>query len=123
MRLGDLDALKKELQARHDFFINSWKENGVAPTGIPIPDKSRIDEINNCIAMVVNAPTVEARPTGEWNEVEEGCGWTEILCAECSVCKSTFVLGEMTIDDVRDNFKFCSNCGAKMKGEKVRKNE
>ena len=59
----------------------------------------------------------DERLTGEWNEVEEGCGWTEILCAECSVCKSTFVLDEMTIDDVRDNFKFCSNCGAKMKGE------
>lgn len=56
------------------------------------------------------------RPTGEWNEVEEGCGWTEILCAECSVCKNTFVLGEMAIDEVREDFKFCPNCGAKMKG-------
>jgi len=95
MRLGDLDALLKL-----------------------VPPEEIVARM-----AIMNAPTVEARPTGEWNEVEEGCGWTEILCAECSVCKSTFVLGEMTIDDVRDNFKFCSNCGAKMKGEKVRKNE
>jgi hypothetical protein len=59
----------------------------------------------------------EERPTGEWNEVEEGCGWTEILCAECSVCKNTFGLGGATIDEIREDFKFCQNCGAKMKGE------
>lgn len=60
MRLIDADKLKEELQKHHDFFIEAWKENGVDKIEIPIPDKSRMDEITNCIAMVVNAPTVKS---------------------------------------------------------------
>jgi hypothetical protein len=59
-RLIDADKLKEELQKHHDFFIEAWKENGVDKIEIPIPDKSRMDEITNCIAMVVNAPTVKS---------------------------------------------------------------
>ena len=58
-RLIDADALKAKLQKHHDFFIDAWNENGVDYNGMPIPDKSRVDEITNCIAMVQNAPTIE----------------------------------------------------------------
>lgn len=58
-RLIDADALKAKLQKHHDFFIDAWNENGVDYNGMPIPDKSRVDEITNCIAMVQNAPTVD----------------------------------------------------------------
>lgn len=59
-----------------------------------------------------------ARPTGEWVETEEPCGWSDLTCYECSICKHSWALGDLSIEDVKEDFKFCPNCGAKMtKGE------
>ena len=65
------------------------------------------------IGMVDNAPTVE-RPRGEWKIVEEPFGWDTILCGECSKCKHSWTLGEYSIEELKDDFKFCPNCGARM---------
>ena len=61
------EALKKKLQENHDFFVNAW--GGFK--NLPPNDKARVDEITNCISEVVNAPTVEERPQGEWIPVSE----------------------------------------------------
>ena len=47
-------SIKQKLQERHDFFVNAY--GGFS--NLPLNDKSRVDEITNCIAMVVNEPPV-----------------------------------------------------------------
>lgn len=131
MRLGDLDALKAKLQKQHDFFIDAWKENGVDYNGMPIPDKSRVDEITNCIAMVQNAPTFEIteqqaidklhetgwlikhdkemteKPQGKW--IKQEWGYVCSLCGE-----SNDYAYDNNIHKFVDNY--CPHCGADMRG-------
>ena len=47
-------SIKQKLQEHHDFFINAY--GGFS--NLPLNDKSRVDEITNCIAMVVNEPSI-----------------------------------------------------------------
>ena len=47
-------SIKQKLQEHHDFFVNAY--GGFS--NLPQNDKSRVDEITNCIAMVVNEPSV-----------------------------------------------------------------
>ncbi len=54
-------ALRRKLQEHHDFFINAY--GGFS--NISLNDKSRVDEIDNCIAMVVNEPPVTPKYTDE----------------------------------------------------------
>ena len=66
------------------------------------------------------APTIshdEVRGVGRWIEVEQPMGWRDEPCAECSVCGEDFVLGELDMKDIRNLFRFCPNCGAKMEVE------
>lgn len=99
------EAIKRKLQERHDFFIHAY--NGFS--NMPQNDKSRVDEINNCIAMVVNEPPVTPKEkTGKWiNDWEMGM-------SECSICGETYLW-----EDYKgtENFHFCPNCGAKMVSE------
>lgn len=54
--LIDRNKLKEKLQEHHDFFVD-----GVGGFRYLTPkDKARVDEITNCIAEIVNAPTVDA---------------------------------------------------------------
>lgn len=48
------ESLRQKLQEHHDFFVNAFGgfEN------MNYIDKARVDEIDNCIAMVVNEPSV-----------------------------------------------------------------
>ena len=54
------------------------------------------------------------RPYAEWEAIDEPDGWSYVGCVRCSNCKYTFVLGDMNVEDVRREYKFCSNCGAEM---------
>ena len=47
-------SIKQKLQEHHDFFVNAY--GGFS--NLPQNDKSRVDEITNCIAMVVNEPSI-----------------------------------------------------------------
>lgn len=94
-------ALKRKLQEHHDFFIHAY--NGFS--NMPQNDKSRVDEINNCIAMVVNEPSVTPKEkTGAWVPTDEEPH--EVY--ECNAC------GWLLYDKDRTDFKYCPNCGAKM---------
>ena len=53
-RLGDLDELKQTLENHHNFFVMAYGNINKANQC----DKSRLDEIDNCIAEIVNAPTI-----------------------------------------------------------------
>lgn len=48
-------SIKKKLKEHHDFFIKAY--GGF--NNLPLNDKSRVDEISSCIAMVVNEPSVQ----------------------------------------------------------------
>ena len=61
-------SIKQKLQEHHDFFVNAY--GGFS--NLPQNDKSRVDEITNCIAMVVNEPPVNPQSkTGHWIPVSE----------------------------------------------------
>ena len=55
-RLIDANALKIKLQEHHDFFVDGWR----GFSKMTYATKCRVDEIDNCIAEIVNAPTVDA---------------------------------------------------------------
>jgi hypothetical protein len=59
-------SIKQKLQERHDFFVNAYGEF----SNLPQYDKSRVDEITNCIAMVVNEPSIQPE-VGHWIPVSE----------------------------------------------------
>ena len=72
-------------------------------------DKARVDEIDNCIATLINLPSAQSkRNRGKWRHYE---GYLT-----CSECRTEYDDDIMThcCDDVP---KFCPNCGADMRGE------
>jgi hypothetical protein len=60
MRLINADALIEILKRNKHFFIDAW---GGSFHAMSEKDKARCDEIDNCIAETLNAPTIE--PTGD----------------------------------------------------------
>ena len=105
MRPIDADALKDKLQQHHDFYVMAWGGFGKMPIG----EKKRVDEITNCIAEVVNAPTIEPKQ-GEWRVR----GNPKRNLWECSLCRCT-IYSESERD--RNEFhKWCGRCGARMEG-------
>lgn len=102
-------SLKHKLQEHHDFFVNAY--GGFS--NLPQNDKSRVDEITNCIAMVVNEPSIQPKPkTGHWIEKDGFDGDTYYDCSECGESWTT-------IDGTpwNNGMKYCPNCGAKMESE------
>ena len=57
IRLIDANALISKLKERKDFYVSAW---GLF-SDMFFSDKSRVDELDSCIAEVVNAPTVEQK--------------------------------------------------------------
>ena len=64
MRLIDADELIEQFKEDKNFFVNAW--GGFR--NLPENDKARVDELDNCIAQVFKAPTIEV-PT--WIPVTE----------------------------------------------------
>ena len=54
MKLIDVDALKEKFKEHYDFFVSAYKNE----QNMSLADKSRVDEILNSIAEVINAPIV-----------------------------------------------------------------
>ena len=104
MRPIDADALKDKLQQHHDFYVMAWGGFGKMPIG----EKKRVDEITNCIAEVVNAPTIEPKK-GHWIYHPDDLFPAEST-QECSVCHEEEFMSLC-------NENFCPNCGADMRKE------
>ena len=102
-------SLKQKLQEHHDFFVNAY--GGFS--NLSRNDKSRVDEISNCIAMVINEPPVTPQQKIgywlRWYERKETEQYREnIPHCNCSECGKEY-------DPHSSQFiKFCSNCGARM---------
>ena len=93
-------SIKQKLQEHHDFFVNAY--GGFS--NLPQNDKSRVDEITNCIAMVVNEPSVTPQEPrkGSWIS-SNGVPYTYfnsfIVCSECG-------------KHPKEKSDFCPNCGS-----------
>lgn len=103
---------KKRLQEHHDFFVNAY--GGFR--NLPPDDKSRVDEINNCIAEITNMPSVQPKTkqepkTGHWIEVidEIDSLGNKTWHHKCSICGNE--------DSGWGNYKYCPNCGSYNGGE------
>lgn len=60
--------------------------------------------------LIDDAPTVEARPKGEWEYVGMGI-------YECTNCKAEYEAGIADHCNINNSeFKYCPNCGADMRG-------
>ena len=101
----DADALKDKLQQHHDFYVMAWGGFGKMPIG----EKKRVDEITNCIAEVVNAPTIKPK-RGEWVKRTHNTLIAQVNFAYCSECGQP-IMHEHT----RSLWSFCPNCGADMR--------
>ena len=55
MRLIDADVLKEKFKEHYDLFVSGYKNE----QDMSLADKSRVDEILNSMAEVINAPTVD----------------------------------------------------------------
>lgn len=104
-------SIKEKLQEHHDFFVNAY--GGFS--NLPLNDKSRVDEITNCIAMVVNEPPVNPQPkTGHWilndNQGVKAAGCLTYHCSECGREISSKYHGKISL---LKEYPYC-HCGAKM---------
>ena len=109
MRLIDADALKDKLQQHHDFYVMAWGGFGKMPIG----EKKRVDEITNCIAEVVNAPTIEPK-RGEWIKTDRT--YCRATVYECSAC--CYEVDEMPTVMGEPRYNYCPSCGAYMRAER-----
>ena len=118
-RLINADVLMDLLKARKQFFVDAY---GGSFHCMSEKDKARCDEVDACIASIVNAPTVSADDVqGKWedkevfNETDDDHIVDEWQSARCSVCGKYHTTPFMYYFD---DFNFCPNCGAKMDGER-----
>lgn len=84
-------------------------ENRIEFLGLSKNDKARVDEMDKCIAEVINAPIIEPeRKKGAW--INEG---RKIRCSKCKI-------GYATVKGMKSalTYNFCPNCGADMRGER-----
>ena len=103
------ESLKSKLKEHRDFFVNAY--GGFS--NLPLNDKSRVDEIGGCIAMVIDEPTITPiQRTGHWIEHPEieTSAPEYIMFYECSECGDKQCFCKSNIHRKH----FCNNCGAKM---------
>lgn len=104
------ESIKQKLQKHHDFFVNAY--GGFS--NLPQNDKSRVDEITNCIAMVVNEPSVTPQEpkSFEWCDTckeydqENHCchRWTKVIKNTVEEMKQEYIEREV-LDKIRAQLK------------------
>ena len=97
MRLIDADAMMKRLKA--------WDTNDVTDKAL----------YNFALNRILEAPTIcPERKTGKWIEYDSDEDKYDVI--KCPCCKHTFTVDAYHWTDigfVKDDFKFCPNCGSK----------
>lgn len=112
MRLIDADKVKSKLQQHRDLFVDAW--GGFDK--MSLADKNRVDEIDNCIAEIVNAPTIEAAPVN--NNPCGFCGKFNFGDAKAEVYRhgaNIVIASALTRFPVEEQFNFCPVCGRRVK--------
>ena len=92
-------------------------KNRIEFRALSMYEKARVDEIDNCISYLVNAPDAEPeRKTGKWidgmlyYDFDES-EWEKV---KCSVCEN-FVTKQIFYHD--NKYHYCPYCGADMRGD------
>ena len=76
-------------------------------------------EVGGCPLFLNKADVAEVRH-GEWVHTEEPLGWRDVDCIECSSCHESWIMDDdLCLDDYKDGWKYCPNCGAKMDGKVI----
>ena len=112
MRAIDADALYEQLKQDEEMARNRVLDT---ESTLPYPNNlnpsyaryvAQMNERTRLKHMVADAPTVEERKTGKWINRSLNILYPEWERYTCSVC------GKHS-----DNYDFCPNCGADMRGE------
>ncbi len=117
-RLIDANALLAKFKEHRDLYAPSWESFKTSSIHV----KSRVDEIDTCMADVINAPTLDAVEVvhGRWEDMYDGKYANPRY--RCSACKEK-ALYKMEQDEllswheVQALTDYCPNCGAKMDGD------
>lgn len=114
MRLGDLNALKAEMDRP---FWEKWEWEFICKSIDNAPTvesyKEKYDNMKEAYRLLSTAyeyeVTKEERPQGEWIEVGDNQPYSKDKLYGCSECG----FGGYLLSDTK-NVNFCLNCGAKM---------
>ena len=102
MRLGDIDAVTEKLL--HDSFC-SWHD------------------FNTVMHALDEAPTIDAVPVKHGRWIDKGL---DLVCSACGIRYSDELpyMSRLSTPGSWDmeGFEYCPHCGAKMDGERVKKN-
>jgi len=123
------EYIVKKLKSTKEFYLSAWESF----SDMDDKDKARCDELDNCIATVINAPPVIPKRScyrcglredcadssvapqakeGEWIIEYNGNGWNDYWDYTCPSCGKKYERA----DAVLYKANFCPECGAKMKG-------
>lgn len=98
------ELIKTFIREKSDYLM-AWND---APAGMV---KETCDELDKCIATVINAPSVIPKPKeGEWIKSDIPC--EEYVCSECGGACWYYDVGKTV-----SRSRCCPNCGAKMRLE------
>ena len=110
IRLIDGNEVISKLKSHKDFIIESYGEFRNLPNSL----KYRCDEIDSCIAEIINAPTFEMAFNGRWIYGENDDGQDGIFCSECKhFVPWAYEYYDKSDDLINDNPR-CPHCGARM---------
>lgn len=117
------DRYREQAIEREKFLGFIGNAPTVEPQKIVTIPPELIEKLASCVVNIVGnidwEKAIEAykeRPQGEWLEVKEEVHFDYWTVCECSLCKHSWALGELSIEDVKDDYNFCPNCGADMRG-------
>lgn len=113
-------SVKRKLQEHHDLFINAYGGRVGFKSMADAKEKARVDEITNCIAMIVNEPPVTPKEkTGHWivdwsatSRLNRDRSLTYEYHVHCDGCGYRWDYTTDKKGSLVSNY--CPNCGAKM---------
>ena len=79
MRLIDADAILKKLKQSAEIFLcgRDFKD-------LLVQDKARVDEIYNCQAEIINAPTIDRPASSQFKRMAVQLGYAPVVyCKNC----------------------------------------
>lgn len=70
-------------------------------------------DADQILGDIEDFPAADVRPVvrGEWIHTTHSIGGRDEDCVECPICGEYFVLDEWAMDDFRNLFRYCPNCG------------